>query len=1401
MKFKRILAMVLCVVMVFGVVQPAVSAAPTWDNPPANTPQNTDSSLIDIELTTFKGGRNEYMEVPLEEPIVADKYDYEMNVDMKQFATDKKCFFVKPVAYDENSTFVINGTPTDFNVPVRVDVPVVVAGAADEEVPCIIEVTSGDGSSTSTYTLNFVSQNLLDKIKVSVIQENLPDNGVYHLTSIGGFTTSEDGYLFVGEDRAILFDAFNGGAVGTRRGGDAKKEIYNILTSKFNVTDPDNFPIDVVVTHLSGDHLGMLNPNVGPESQLSGRGVGNGTVYWPLRDATNLSRSLYDDPDTDIKMIEGGYEIVGPDFGNGPLKFECILVPGHTNGHLVYLYDSKTDGQCDESYLMTGDAIGSGSYVFTFGNGKPLVETFSRSMEKLWNRVKEFDNLHILCGHSWQERVHPDGETALSYVEDMYIASKMALKDVEAGEFTTTSATAYVRKLAYGTAGYWYNDFGIIDYSTGDKIQIDPANLLALILVNEVPKENLLANYNPVTTAFNVTVPDAAPLYLSADAFGEDATMEVTLNGDTIDASTNAALPGDSYKLEVLASDNAALTNGINVVKVQVTDAASSTSKTYTINIRTISDNSLYPLPDISAEVYALPGMRPLNVPQGESTINDIKISSFKGGRLEPYNIELDEDVDVFTWSKHDLTATMDWGNRTSKVVYIVAETTNPNAKYTINGDECEYPVPYRYEVQEGENKLTIVTEEGNNTSTYTLTINATPLWDDYVKEEIEPGLWRISDASGFVTNEDMFLFVGEDKATLFDTGMGEGDLRAYVDEIIGNPELPIEVVITHSNGDHYGKVEQFTDCKVYWPLHDSAGVPIGYDVSNYTYVKDGDTITGPKFDGTAITFECIEVTCHTPGSMIYLYDNLVQKKLNNSYIATGDAISSGSYVFNFGTNKAPVATFLKDMRKLEGKIAKFADGFYDADSDVKFDDVKGLYFLTGHPWQETASMQPIYSANWLAPSALQKLAGIQMVRDMRIAAEKVVNGEMQGKLYTRLSGRAVQELRQLQHRQAGLWYNGWDVIPAAASLDHLEVFSDVQNRGLVRPNFNAYTTSYTANVITGEVLKVTALPFEESAKITINGETVTAGSVIEIDTTDIDAIIVEVTEGNDVRTYTVDLTFSYAVTASAYQGGTVDELTVVKSGEDVEVTVKADEGSKLVAILIDGVTVNLEDVVDDVYTIKDVQNNVNVRALFVEDQEDDFAAKFTDVPSKDDQGNDMWYYGAVDMLTGLNIIQGTTATTFEPERDVTRAEFTKLVYELADVLGVEVEEDDDSPFTDWPVENFWAKGHIGWAFNNEIVKGYDATRFGPQDSIRRQDMSLIMQRFFEEYMGYDLPGDAEKDFADKAAIGEYAQDGVDYTVRTGLMQGDQNNMFGPLESALRNQVAQVFYNYLIYAD
>ena len=81
------------------------------------------------------------------------------------------------------------------------------------------------------------------------------------------------------------------------------------------------------------------------------------------------------------------------------IKVECILVPGHTWGHMVYLIDDK--------YLFTGDTIwfgadGGYSFISTLAEDNKLS---IKSLEKLENNLRSRNlNPLVITGHTgWSQ--------------------------------------------------------------------------------------------------------------------------------------------------------------------------------------------------------------------------------------------------------------------------------------------------------------------------------------------------------------------------------------------------------------------------------------------------------------------------------------------------------------------------------------------------------------------------------------------------------------------------------------------------------------------------------------------------------------------------------------------------------------------------------------------------------------------------------------------------------------------------------------------------------------------------------------------------------------------------------------------------------------------------------------
>lgn len=84
--------------------------------------------------------------------------------------------------------------------------------------------------------------------------------------------------------------------------------------------------------------------------------------------------------------------------------------------------------------------------------------------------------------------------------------------------------------------------------------------------------------------------------------------------------------------------------------------------------------------------------------------------------------------------------------------------------------------------------------------------MNDTDDW--FTVERIVEGTYQITEGGG-VLPCNTFVVDGGDEALLIDTGLGIGDLRAVVEDVVGDD---IRVLLTHAHWDHLGAANQFDD-------------------------------------------------------------------------------------------------------------------------------------------------------------------------------------------------------------------------------------------------------------------------------------------------------------------------------------------------------------------------------------------------------------------------------------------------------------------------------------------------------------------------------------------------------------------------------------------------------------
>lgn len=188
------------------------------------------------------------------------------------------------------------------------------------------------------------------------------------------------------------------------------------------------------------------------------------------------------------------------------------------------------------------------------------------------------------------------------------------------------------------------------------------------------------------------------------------------------------------------------------------------------------------------------------------------------------------------------------------------------------------------------------------------------------------------------------------------------------------------------------------------------------------------------------------------------------------------------------------------------------------------------------------------------------------------------------------------------------------------------------------------------------------------------------------------------------------------------------------------------------------------------------------------------------DVPEFTDVPKDAWYHDYVYDLVYRGVVNGMTATTYEPEGKLTRAQFVKLLAcSLADAETLKTYEG-KHPFKD--SEGHWAETYIAWAKDKGIVEGVSATEFDPEAPITREQMATIFGRYALK-QGIELPKseNAAGSFPDADKISEYAREFVELMRIAGILNGYEDGTFRPQGNATRAEAAKLFSLFLSITD
>ena len=197
-----------------------------------------------------------------------------------------------------------------------------------------------------------------------------------------------------------------------------------------------------------------------------------------------------------------------------------------------------------------------------------------------------------------------------------------------------------------------------------------------------------------------------------------------------------------------------------------------------------------------------------------------------------------------------------------------------------------------------------------------------------------------------------------------------------------------------------------------------------------------------------------------------------------------------------------------------------------------------------------------------------------------------------------------------------------------------------------------------------------------------------------------------------------------------------------------------------------------------------------NTGAVTTPNTDSNYKPDFQDLDSVE------WARTAINGLAMRGMISGRDQYTFDPNANITRAEYCQILMGAINALNAKGE----STFTDVP-STAWYYNAVSVASQLGIVSGYGDGNFGPNDLITRQDMALMTYKT-AKIMNKSLePVNAEITFEDSHEISDYAFEAVMTLQKAGIINGMTDTTFEPHSNATRAQSAKVIFDTFVDAQ
>ncbi len=173
----------------------------------------------------------------------------------------------------------------------------------------------------------------------------------------------------------------------------------------------------------------------------------------------------------------------------------------------------------------------------------------------------------------------------------------------------------------------------------------------------------------------------------------------------------------------------------------------------------------------------------------------------------------------------------------------------------------------------------------------------------------------------------------------------------------------------------------------------------------------------------------------------------------------------------------------------------------------------------------------------------------------------------------------------------------------------------------------------------------------------------------------------------------------------------------------------------------------------------------------------------------KDTAGH--WAAASINKLSDKNILGGFPDGSFKPNQEMSRAEFSAVIYRL---LGFKAESS-ESGFGDI-TPTAWYNKYVNGLHAAGIITGFDDGSFKPNQEMTREEAFVILYRAVKDQL-IVASGAAKPSFADESGVSSWAKEALAALAEAGIIKGYEDGSIRPKEKITRAEIASIVANFV----